>query len=1356
MSREDLFGTLGSFQNATIDEVALSSRRLARDNARFNGGLLASNLLAAASREHPDFPELRTAARESFGYHTYYRTVTPSIADAFPKKPRRAYFDARTAIDPDVPHRKNFVAGRQHADALINRLAETEFHSLEDSLLYHLPARRTPTYIRIAVDRTGLNAPVRILVNFGGEKTHRMEVLPPSSGSDQVTLRHSGGKSGLHLVDSLHQGDEHGTLDYAISHRRGPAPLVDCAFHEFYVSQNAKVVRIETEGGSRMVPVGVQIRTGRTFQLTESEYRFNESALGPDAVAALFRTFLRSGAGADSKPGLEFINHWVPLRRYLYSKYRLFNGSVSQEMGDVRASIQLAGELEAMGDVFLAERMYRYLYLRNPDPAVRTEAFRRLVRMAGRQAEPEDARLNLYATAALLEPSAENLAELARLLIRNDETDYALQVALVLPLSPRTAELKVQTALLANWWATFQELPRIPLYDGFAAARFGNFRMAKGFWDQAGERGAKLNDYLGRSIEIRKEKNLKEWGNWEEAYPESRIWRNADSAVEEFPGACDVRAIETNRIFRMRISTPEEPFRVRFVSPRDIRFEFRPIHADGSDEALEGWVTVKVGSTTSRIPVILNRPSSGLEMTGFDGKSLGMKITGQLEISGWDQPVEIRPEGFAIAVRLQEKQPLFPVGFLPRLTAGTARAFLQSGESPGIPEPRVRAVGSDIFSSLNFVGHPSTRSAAAPSQLEPVVRVKTDPAIWKARQDLAELLRLYDQNPDKRDEIVALGSRIVARHPGDPMIARYGVRLKRHTAWEPVYTFEQSAGFREFETDGWEPESPVLATRIQLLPPLSRSEQYISGGDSSVSVFRLEEPAQIALQLQAEPIRILPPCDSPTRVEVIVDEKEPIVISLDRNENQWSYPIHAEAGRHSIKVRILNPAAQNYLRIGIAGIDEEVSELFNRAISRKYVVGTRSKPVSTWIEGPAWIRIDRRIGQFTDSEFRFVDDLTRLVLNPEEDGEAGYYRVHRLTNRDEKAYFPPRFRAAEVFGIPDVAFSMPLSGNVPASQAGDRAISEDQAGGTHSAGISYRKRKEQLEGPGSDDTRADQFLQADYTFRKYDESKNLYSVSQGLWRDPDSGADVLGVNQRFYWQPDYHPFSYGLFSYFFWQGEDWSGGISGSVSHTHELNPKLSNRTTLRLWGRYLSIDEAPAVRDAVDTDLFSPYKNDHRHGVSLQDELTWAPRRDVRIYAGAGVRSNEDLTLDAFDFWVGYKQLFGSLVLNVRYDGSHYVEDDDREHSAFRQRARVEVTRQIWKENRNRVEIGAGYSRLIEEEENTGYVFVRIHGNGGRMLKDFRPSEKPFGNLFQRRAVRRDDPQQKPRWNPFKKRKRQ
>ncbi|MDX1605278.1 MAG: hypothetical protein R3202_03735, partial [Candidatus Competibacterales bacterium] len=243
-----------------------------------------------------------------------------------------------------------------------------------------------------------------------------------------------------------------------------------------------------------------------------------------------------------------------------------------------------------------------------------------------------------------------------------------------------------------------------------------------------------------------------------------------------------------------------------------------------------------------------------------------------------------------------------------------------------------------------------------------------------------------------------------------------------------------------------------------------------------------------------------------------------------------------------------------------------------------------------------------------------------------------------------------------------------------------------------------------------------------------------------------SREGVLGLQARADYRidpdPRFGPLSLGLAADLFLQRPDsdsgeWSATLRGSLGQRRDRGPKTWHLPALGFWARHLSLDRNPFRPGTLDQDVFTPYKAQHRHGLSLSETFYHRPWLDTLWYAGLGLATNENLDPldpDHVQARIGWRQLLGDWQVDAEYRLRRYRADGDRSDGSTQRRLRLDLDWNGWERDQDRWQVHLSWEHDFDRDDGSWLLRFEWHGGAGRGLRDFRPAELDFEDLRRRR----------------------
>ena len=975
--------------------------------------------------------------------------------------------------------------------------------------------------------------------------------------------------------------------------------------------------------------------------------------------------------------------------------------------------------LEQLNEEFLAELMLRGIFAYDPDDRVQERAFTRLMQRYT-AAEDAESLLTLTGVAAVRRPDPTRLRQLAGLLLEQDQPDLALMTALALPPAEWPVEIVLRAAGRLRWQRVFDHaLERLPdaaqraLWRGYRAEKQGHYPEALREWREAGPTGHALAAALEEGLALRgqlsaadvaaRERAVTGWVVWSMHHPGPWLWRNAEYLVSDHAGAAALHAVERDLFAQTFRAQPEHPVRLTVYGPARLRLTARLLHpADEPEQPLDDWLLVRDGGRIERLPITGDRPSQGLTLVGDVTAQPGRLISLDYTAGPGLHVVEIAAHQHALLVAPLVWRPEQPLSVLPEPTpAAVAAAAL--GWTPGESKQNVRdtwtwppsgwaGIRRDPAAwdaALQEAGLPVQVVAGCqlqplPLPPQPLFQLDTDtlratlnhvaasnPAglAWPGpppgpaqilRSRLIETLWDVEQHPEQLAQRLPGMEQAVAAQPGTPGVEPLLRRLRRRADWEPFLAVTRSAGLRYLETSGWQPETPLLRVRKALTPLAAADEQVLSGVEQLGLLTANPAPARLQIDLQVMDLRYLPPQPLIVWHQLDGQQEQPVLLTPDAARQPLTVTI--PPGEHVLRIGLADPAANQFLRVRVREQRGGAFQPVTSGLKRLYQIATLAEPWQSRLEGPAWLRIDEWRSGALSSRYRyFGPGLHDLELRPAIGQSEALFRVHRQRVLDApRETTPPRITRWTLEPVPDAPAQVPEAPPPSTWVMADRyALGEQQAGTWGLGATLARSIPPPNEGSGG---LADEYLEINGHYRYYDDDWHNFYEMEALYRLHQRGDPTFGLRGLWQHESDWPGVSYQLS----WEGYAqqsgawaWNSTVRGQIRQRRDLTPKLHHTPSLGFFTRYLDqqsgFDGRPGY---VDQDVFSTYKDFHRHGLVLADTLVYQPWLDALWHGSVALTSDEDGNLldpEQFNAGIGWKQQLGSWQAGIGYDWTYY-----------------------------------------------------------------------------------------------------
>lgn len=714
--------------------------RLARDNSHSEGATLAVAMMQTEATKNRDDPQIQTVASELETYHTFYRDIFPHHKPINSKQYMAWFFSRR--LHQLGEQGKGIVAGEQFLQELLNRVQNAYFfdlpasnkHNAYSPYVYYLPKRYAPSLLRIAVDRTKSKTCEPFYVQLGEAEPilfHLNGCQELSSDNYALTL----GGAGLDILAQIRGELLYGSLSGQFNRdSRINAPLIYANTFELTLPTEIKKVKIwRAIPSPKPLFIALQYRTGKSFSLSETEYRNTTSNL-TRPVLELFRQIIKyPNTQKLNRPEKELQNHWLALRRYLFEEYNIFSSSVSKDgqrakaknfseinklintarfaqarnnwllaletFSQIKLDLRYYREAEKgiinslfnLGENYLAELQLRSIILYTSDASFRLWAYEKLLYFY-RINNDDDAIARLSAAMVWLHPGILELKQLVHSLIAKNDYELALMVGMLIPPQQQNIEEILRASYQVGWWATYdylvKQLKKPADRAFFRAIRYlsqGNYNQALCEFQAAGPRGVSwrnqickgrqiLNNILSLDVKLRTN-GIHQWEAWQHAHPAPFMWQEDASVIRKSAGGTLIYSINRDLYSKAFKGTRDNPVQLEIVGPVRVRLEARPLLTSNSS-SVDGWLHVTEGRKSQLFPINNSAPAQGITLIDTPNFIAGNKIFADFEVGTGLHSIKVDASGLPFLVRVLLYRPEWPVPILPPLTVDTVNAAL--------------------------------------------------------------------------------------------------------------------------------------------------------------------------------------------------------------------------------------------------------------------------------------------------------------------------------------------------------------------------------------------------------------------------------------------------------------------------------------------------------------------------------------------------------------------------------------------------------------------------------------------------------------------------------------------------------
>lgn len=713
-------------QPGVTESMLVDLGHLARDNRQSGTTALALDSVDRLSDSAPMEREWVSESQALDGRHGFFRPLFPynkpdatALSVLWPAKSQLRWDDQHPLLIPESlqSNLAKGIGGRQFLT-----LPEGQ----DKAYLFHLPVRNAASRLRLLVGLNKGEENQEIFLQLNQQPPRKLIQLPNPPLPKEAYWPDPAMAARMLSMDGA----------ALISHTTAVADL------ELPLPADINTVRLwQSSNNSQPVVLALDMRMAGHHAANEPEYRFLIDELKPETHQQMLQQSLVSIAqlaksqqaivhlfdsipANDSSTEKTLLNDWLPLLRFLYSRYSRFVAMVERPLPLLRsekgvdlplqelrrqaeqavieqdwvraieawsamlphagdevrrhALMQRISGLKARGEGYLAELQLRGMLIHGLDRVLQDEAAKELA-LGYEKNQNDQGRIDLAVTRAILSPQPDRLVDLAWALIRDGHPDWATKILLSLPKGQRPPSILLQASYTAGWWRTFdltlgalQDRQIQALWQGYQAQLFGNFDRAVSAWKNGGSRGKALIKSLQRGLDLRRQLGvserpgkvlLHEWADWWDKQPGERRWRSIDSDISDFDGVETLYIPDQDLTFRAFRSLRDSPVKLTIQGPRRLRFIARPLHSNPTEAPIDDWLLVSDGTEKWYFPINGNRVTNGVRLT--HGSTMpGQSHSFELSVGPGSHQLTLSPHQNPLLLKVEALSPLQPLSVL--------------------------------------------------------------------------------------------------------------------------------------------------------------------------------------------------------------------------------------------------------------------------------------------------------------------------------------------------------------------------------------------------------------------------------------------------------------------------------------------------------------------------------------------------------------------------------------------------------------------------------------------------------------------------------------------------------------------
>ena len=1297
--------------------------------------------------------------------HMSFNSALPVVGQTYQQR----WFRYLTNSLDYTKRRKPYYFSEKFLDERLASIEQDVFYRLEEkSFQFSYEDSVSETEIRLLVYAGYPEADTKIYMQFDNEPPQTLEIVKNRAGD---YIHDSINKAALNRQPS------HVSVLGKLAVDRGSLPLIQPASMIINLKPGIKTIRLWQDAMAKPIWLSLQFRQPRAYQLSEAQYLYelgqSDHELN-DFLSAINQYKKQQDEGEYNS---RLINHWLPVFESWHTAYRF----QIEKLELLSANMQDFYSQDALDDLqlkaidamqseqwLLAIEYWSELWpvasgnrqemalqkllvaLKKNGQYGLSQSLQKAVIFGSfsqnfiyqqlndlleyyRSQEKTDAIVSLVTAFFMHRPDKNSFQLLAESLSAEGYWTLALQLQLLAP-GLFNKESILYSALQTGWMQSFDKILHNSAIEdkhkykwlALKALLLKQYDAAEDYLRKTEKWGEKRLDILRRSREIHthllssdqkiRELAISQWQalQLEILSTERTKWQADNSIVMSHGGMTRLERREDNIKQDYYVMEPGGMIKVKLAGPAWLRLQIRPLHPlSQSGRSLNSTYYIEDGENRKRLLINNNSLDEHWIVNGnLKKKGLlpGNKIYQILFVGTGVHNIHLKSDNYML-LRLQRKRPYIYPSILPELSIDGMVKVLSDDQTP-------MSVSDDVVLDNKWLSSD----------------------IWfdesLKQQELVNIALEIEQpgkvNKNDLSALIAKAEKIYFDSGYDIRLSSIMSRIRAHSHWELLDTIDRSDGVWVKRFDNWQAESPAGRVFQALSPSSAFAQDLLINGSSLVLSLFNPEATPIDIQLKSvSPIFIR---THPLRMSYQLDDNKAVekIISGEME----TIKINVPQGRHSLKFRLLNAPLHHRLWLSVLEGDKQRIGILK---SRRYQLASASRPLRYFVQGPAWLRIDKLYNGMTQSRYKYIEnENAKLYLTSTDSGKNALYRVfYRALN-------PPVKVPDTVNKSQNIIIKEPLiSTNTGAENDSDsiKYIKDEwrlgqQQNGTFSYQVGQISRDliaGELSGNG------DEYMQAGVSYRHYQHLSERWFYLSALGRYRQNGSGSLGIKSRLRGQFDFMPVDWALDGRVFGQrindSFEWSAQAQLILSQYRPLGRYFYHLPKAQISRRWLSMENS--LDNNIDQDVFTQYKVDHQSVLRLSETLVYQPYQDMQIYLGGERISNPNwMDTDQIRGRFGWRMLWGNTRWDINARKTDFWADDDRTLDRTRRVFQARVLLEKWYKPRLRIELSASLDRDMDTDDKTLRVQLSLYQSEGRGYIDFSPTELLFRDLREARLT--------------------
>ena len=1175
----------------------------------------------------------------------------------------------------------------------------------------------------------------------------------------------------------------------------GALAIVDVASLQLPLNAGSQQIKVWQEGGDELW-LAVQQRRGVHYQLSESQYLYQLKQVGGfEFFVQLLEKYKKTQTEANDERINDLENNWYAYIQFLYKNYQnqmlniklleldepstideavvegliakareaensqqwvlaleywsaLLNKAYAEKQTLALRRIVLS--LKRTGQYALARKLqYAIVFSHQSDiiPQAFSQYQLELLLNDYRQENNSDARLSLLSSYFVHRPSKKNLQQFAMALIEEGRSLQGLKLLLLLPESYQIKNVILMSALQSGWMSVFDEqlekanfsTDEYNKWSGLRALFLGDVTTAKKLFSQIKDKDDELKSWLSildeslllhdelGGVELSENSGLnslvylKQWQAIQKKENELRHkkWKQERLSVQRYAGQKIISKKFTQLVLPHYLSTPQEPLEMQVAGPVTLRIQVRPVHrlTDTKIQAMDSFYYIEDKHGRNKVLINHNLPDKNWVFPRLSEASSEQWLPGQREVKILNLGPGIHQLKISgkddLLIRVQRQVSTVPVNVLPELNVESVRALLASSKI------------SAQNDSAKQVEELETNKTHKP--------IDSNVDVLEQLQSLALQLE-SDESADKEKQI-AMAEKIYSNADSEQaaILASTISRIRANSQWQLLNSFEQSDGVWVRRYQGWQAESPQSRLFQALIEEPQTADELLRNGSSQIiSVFN---PEKSSLVLQLKSVMPFFVRSQPLKLSYQLDNNKPELIEV--GSARQNLHLSLNSGKHSIKITVLEAPVHHRLWMSIHngdGLSLSVDK------SRRYHLASKEQPLIYYLQGPAWLRIDKYVNQKTQTHYQYISaGEQRLTLGVNAQENNAYYRVFkRVENQTVK---PAKYITWNLGEVDEKLLKSDLNLPDPHSiQATTLNLTDGWRLGKQQKGTTSLILTNVDQNLIIDElaVTTDQYLESELAYREYLNMTGRWFYIAGVGRIRNEGNPTLGIKSRLRGRFDWNSVDWTLdgraYAQALMSGTESSAQIRLRLSQTRWLGRRFYHLPKADVFFRWLSAGKnTDTENQRVDRDVYSDYKKDHPSGVRLSESLIYRMYQDAEFYVDGSLLTNANwIELDQYSGRVGARMQWGDARWDLNARKLQFKKDDDRLQARSRDIIQAKFLLEKWIYPRYRAELATAIDHDVKSGDDTIRIQFSVHQSEGRGYRDYSPAETLFRNVRQ------------------------